>query len=460
MSRSPYRKRATASFLLPLTVATLLALCLPAWATEYLVFTRGAETAGKKLSARSALEAAGGGTVLKEYGHIRAFKAELDERQAASLRRRPGLIVIPTDQKLYPAASSMAAHGTQVVGVVAGSHTGVCPDVGVIPFRIADVNGNVENLSWLTDASDRIVQLAGAELAGKKIVVNFSYSTDTYNTDRSWERDKAEEMEAFFQSLLAELAAPGNIFFVGAAGNSGDDLDPANLVSYPACSSADLLVSTAAHDDGYSLASFSNSGSTLVDVATPGEDIYTTELGGGNVTMDGTSFAAPFVSGVAAYLWADDPSLTAPEMKARLMGITDGTYPMDVITGGVLSPDMAFELSVSPALSGDLAPAPQAWHLDEVREMRNHHESFDFSDVVCVIWDTGVDTDHPDLADHLSLDLAEDFTGKGNIDPSGEVLIGDDDGELSPGSGGCGVARIAFPWLALMLLPYFLLSKH
>lgn len=451
-----------------LALTGLLVFALPAWSAEYLVFTRGAGAPDGKLSARSALNAAAGGTVLKEYGHLKAFKAELDEDQAAALRERTGLVLVPADLKLYAADATKAGHGTQVAGVLGGRTAGVCPYVEMVPMRIADKSGLVQDLSWITDAADRLVELAQGPLAGKNLIVNFSYSTETYDLDYSRDRAEAAEMESFFEELLASLSAPGNIFFVGASGNEYDDLDRTDLESYPACSSADMMVSAAAHDSGLVMSDFSNTGSTVVDLAAPGEDMYTADLNGSYVIVDGTSFAAPFTAGTAAYLWADDPGMTPGELKSRLEGIVDTGTDMDVITGGVLSPDMAFELEAGPEVSGDLEAAAQAWHLDEVREMRNHPEAFDFDSVVCFVWDTGVDLDHEELEGRLGLTYAQDFTGRDSIDPSAEILIPDDPGDddddddplLSPGGGGgCGVVKDLSPFIVILVLPYFLLSK-
>ena len=451
-----------------LALTGLLVCTLPAWSGEYLVFTRGAGSPGVKMSARSALDAAAGGTVLKEYGHLEAFKAELDDDQAEALRQREGLVLVPADLTLH-AASTAAGHGTQVAGVLGGKTVGVCPYVEMVPVRIADSSGYIRSLTWVTDAAEDLVSLATGALADRNIVVNFSYSTDTYTTGSTGQQSEAAAMASFFEELLAALSAPGNIFFVTASGNSYDDLDRSDLVSYPACSSADMMVSAAAHDEDLVMSDFSNTGSTVVDLAAPGEDMYTADLDGVYVTVDGTSFAAPFTAGTAAYLWADDPGMTPAELKERLTGIVDTGTTMDVITGGVLSPDMAFELEAGPDVTGDLEAASQAWHLDEVREMRNHPESFDFESVVCFVWDTGADLDHQELDGRLTLTYAEDYTGAGDLDPSSEVFTPDDPGDddddddpvLSPGGGGgCGIVKNLSPLIVILVIPYFLLSKH
>jgi thermitase len=50
------------------------------------------------------------------------------------------------------------------------------------------------------------------------------------------------------------------------------------------------------------LASFSDFGSTAVDVAAPGDEIFSTYLNGGYKTLSGTSMAAPYAAGLAAML--------------------------------------------------------------------------------------------------------------------------------------------------------------
>lgn len=94
-----------------------------------------------------------------------------------------------------------------------------------------------------------------------------------------------------------EYALEQGCFIVAAAGNDGRD----NSVNYPA-KWADVLAIGAVKNDG-TLARFSSRGPE-VDLVAPGEGITSTSPGGGHSIYDGTSFACPFVAGVAALIVA------------------------------------------------------------------------------------------------------------------------------------------------------------
>merc|ERR1712212_298472 len=86
-------------------------------------------------------------------------------------------------------------------------------------------------------------------------------------------------------------------------------------------------------------ASFSNYGS-CVDIFAPGVDITSTWKGRSNsatTTISGTSMACPHVSGVAALILGQNPSLTPDEVVAQIL--SDATSGR-VINKGTLSPDL------------------------------------------------------------------------------------------------------------------------
>jgi subtilisin family serine protease len=65
---------------------------------------------------------------------------------------------------------------------------------------------------------------------------------------------------------------------------------------------------------------FSNYGVNKINLAAPGEDVYSTIPGGGYKLLEGTSMASPHVAGVAALIRSINPNLTPAQVRARLAG--------------------------------------------------------------------------------------------------------------------------------------------
>jgi subtilisin family serine protease len=58
-------------------------------------------------------------------------------------------------------------------------------------------------------------------------------------------------------------------------------------------------------------------------LAAPGERILSTVPGNTTAYMDGTSMAAPMVSGAAALLWSAKPNATAAQIKQSILQSVD-----------------------------------------------------------------------------------------------------------------------------------------
>ena len=222
-------------------------------------------------------------------------------------------------------------HGTHVAGTIGavGNNTvgvtGVNWDVSVMPLRAGD--------ETLTDFD--VAQAFDFACAHGAKVINGSF--------RSYE---------YSQTILDAINRCPGALFVFAAGNeaNNNDVNPA----YPCGNLADNILCVAATASNDTLAGFSNWGATSVDVAAPGQSIYSTYYSDSPptpyATLQGTSMATPHVAGAAALVLAYRPSLTPVELKRSLTNSVD--------TVASLQGKVAFagRVNVFRALTQELVP--------------------------------------------------------------------------------------------------------
>jgi subtilisin family serine protease len=132
-----------------------------------------------------------------------------------------------------------------------------------------------------------------------------------------------------------------NTLFVIAAGNDGTDNDVAP--ASPANVKTDNTITVAATLGHSKLASFSNFGATMVDIAAPGVGIVSTIPGGGYMPLSGTSQASPYVANLAGRVLDANPHLTPLQVKNILMGTVDKKpfLAKKVRSEGIANPDRA-----------------------------------------------------------------------------------------------------------------------
>jgi len=196
-------------------------------------------------------------------------------------------------------------HGTHVSGTIAAQGnnnigvTGVNWDAQIMMLKIGD---------FAPETFAAIQALEYGILMGAQL------------TNNSWTVPDS-------QALRDAIAAAGEEeqLFIAAAGNNSNDNDISP--SYPASYDLDNIISVAATDENDQLAWFSNFGATSVDLGAPGVEILSTIPGNNYDFFTGTSMASPHVVGVASLLLAENPDLSAEEIKDLILSTVD---PLDI----------------------------------------------------------------------------------------------------------------------------------
>jgi subtilisin family serine protease len=139
-------------------------------------------------------------------------------------------------------------------------------------------------------------------------------------------------------NAVASLRDAG-IIVAAACGNTAADVDLAP--TYPASYALDNAVTVASVTRSNTLAANSNYGATNVDLAAPGEGIYSTFAATDSYyySQSGTSFAAPYVTGALALMLAKYPAENYQQIIQRLLQATDPLPSLagKCVTGGRLN---------------------------------------------------------------------------------------------------------------------------
>lgn len=219
--------------------------------------------------------------------------------------------------------SDIDGHGTAVAGIIGAR--------GNNNFGIVGVSWNTSLMALQVSSSDEVVEsyvLDAISYAGNNgaDIVNMSWGGYTYS-----------------QALKDAIDLYASVLFVAGAGNDGYDVDflssysgTYNNMFYPASFTSANIIAVAATDNDDNLTAFSNYGTTSIDVAAPGEDIAAPGTGNSFFMFDGTSAAAPHVSGIASLLWSYYPGITAEEAKACILQSVDAKSSLSgkVVSGG------------------------------------------------------------------------------------------------------------------------------
>ncbi len=230
-------------------------------------------------------------------------------------------------------------HGTHCAGNVAAradngkGTSGVAPLAQIMPLRFISKAGQ-------------------GTTAGAIQAIMYAINNGAKVLSNSWGSEGEDPKEAGDNQALKEVITGGQekgVLFIFAAGNGhagvGYDNDSDPKPGVPASYPIENIISVAAIDKDNNLGKFSNWGLHSVHIAAPGVQVFSTTVGntysdtiidflGMKATWDGTSMAAPHVSGAAALYWSKYPDANWRVVKKAIL---DSATPIDSMKGKSIS---------------------------------------------------------------------------------------------------------------------------
>jgi subtilisin family serine protease len=213
-------------------------------------------------------------------------------------------------------------HGTHVAGIVAGTTAevpGVAPEARLFAVRVLGEGGSGRQSDVVAGIEWAMDPNGDGDYSDRMDVANLSLGGRGDANDPT--------------SQAADRAVAAGVVVVLSAGNTPGG----QTIGAPASSRLAITVGSSDPDDA--LALYSSRGPAHPDfqvkpeLVAPGNFIRSAKLGGGTLVLSGTSMAAPHVAGAAALLLSLHPAWTPEDVKAALTA-TAKPIETDVMSQG------------------------------------------------------------------------------------------------------------------------------
>ena len=238
---------------------------------------------------------------------------------------------LPADVYSYVVNANTIYHGSHVGGILFANHNnyeiaGISPNVSVINISYPIYTQINNQVAFENFASDMATSISRAVNNGADVINN------------SWFIGEIKEVNIYSQLLYSQIENAllngrdgKGCVVVFCSGNSSN-----GVIATPADYHEDILVvgATKSNDEKWGMSQYGEG----LDLVAPGVNIYSSNayINGVHqyISTDGTSMAAPLVSGVAALILSVNPNLTGQQVREIIEQTAQKVGNYDYSNGG------------------------------------------------------------------------------------------------------------------------------